>query len=190
MKGHLNKSMVDVNQSTWRDGYTRNTLLSVNTNDRVDIARALPENLWDASSSACIKAGYLDFQKARCPGHSTSRRHFQSHQIFLATLFKLYFTFYYYSALLQRHLQQQRRRRGRKALLEEFSGLPPVQLLLFTLAAHSHHSTVRRTMTSSPTAFHWVNPYLTMENLTDGIHSPFLMSLAVEPLWRQLLTNS
>ena len=39
---------------------------------RVDIQRALPENLWDASSSTCIKTGCLDFQQARCPGHSTS----------------------------------------------------------------------------------------------------------------------
>lgn len=49
--------------------------VSVNINDRVDIiiARTSPENLWDASSSACREAGYLDFQKSRCPGHSTSR---------------------------------------------------------------------------------------------------------------------
>ena len=42
------------------------------------IARTLPENLWDASSSACLEAGCLDFQKARCPGHSTSRIHLNS----------------------------------------------------------------------------------------------------------------
>ena len=80
------------------------------------------------------------------------------------------FTFYS-SVLPQRHLLQQKRRPRRgKASLREFSGLPPVRLQLFMLAAPSHHFIVRRTMTSSLTAYHWVNPCLTMENLTDGIH--------------------
>ena len=165
-------------------GYTRVTFFPSESSPTESILQGHCENLWDASSSACLETGCINFQKARCPGHSTSRRHLNS-LFFLATCSIIFI--FYSSALLQRRLQQRKRR---KAFLEEFFGPPRVQLQLFTLAAHSDHFIVRHTMTSSPTAFLWANPCLTMENLTDGTHSPFLMSLKVEPIWRRLLISS
>ena len=69
-----------------RDGYARD---APNSNDRVDIARILPENLLNASSSTFLEAGCLDFLKARSPSHSTSKNLSESQLIiFFGNFFK------------------------------------------------------------------------------------------------------